>query len=79
MRPFPKAGHRKVSNRGKQRRKAAVLTDIVLTDIVLTDIPEKRAVEEEKMNKKATVQKRAAIKTKQKEQETRDQKEIRTF
>jgi hypothetical protein len=54
MRPFPKAEPQEVSNKGKKRRKAAILTDT----------PGKRATEEEKKpreekkNKKATGQKR---------------------
>jgi hypothetical protein len=44
----------KVSDRGKQRRKVAVLTDT----------PEERAIKQEKKYKKATVEKRTTIKTK---------------
>jgi hypothetical protein len=51
--PLSNAGPRKVSNRGKHRRKA----------VILTDTSEKRATEEEKTNKKETVQKRTAINT----------------
>jgi hypothetical protein len=52
VRLFPKAGPRKVSNRGKQGRKAAILTNT----------PEKLTLVKENKNKKANVQKRTAIK-----------------
>jgi hypothetical protein len=52
---IPKAGLWKVSHRGKQKRSS-----------IFEDTPEKRATVEEKKNKKATVQKGTAIKTKKK-------------
>lgn len=50
VRPFPKAGPRKMTNKGRKKRKAAVLTDT----------PEKNALEEEqrKSTKKTKPQKR---------------------
>jgi hypothetical protein len=70
VRPFPKAGPQKVSNREEKRRKAAVLIDAHGKRVT----EEEERLREEKQNKKATVRERTDTESK-KLQDTRNENE----